>query len=239
MPFFTKKYNFFSFLGILLFFNSSFAQEVTVRGEIVGADSSTAIPFVYVINTNTGHGEMSDGNGKFFINADVSDSIIFSFIGYKRLKIPVKKLFHSEGSQCKIIMNETTYNLNQVVVSDFKLKPYENEYMKRVISGSKITTINAIQSPITALYMQFSKKGKEQQKLAKIFEDIFIQEEIGKKFNGETLRKLTGDENIDFEKFRKYCYYLSNDFIINNEGYDLYYRVMDCYYRWKEEGKGK
>jgi hypothetical protein len=87
--------------------------------------------------------------------------------------------------------------------------------------------------------MQFSKKGKEQQKLAKIFEDIFIQEEIGKKFNGETLRKLTGDENIDFEKFRKYCYYLSNDFIINNEGYDLYYRVMDCYYRWKEEGKGK
>ncbi len=239
MPFFTKKYSFFSFLGILLFFNNLFAQEVTVRGEIVGADSSTAIPFVYVINTNTGHGEMSDGNGKFFINADVSDSIIFSFIGYKRLKIPVKKLFHGEGSQCKIIMNETSYNLNQVVVSDFKLKPYENEYMKRVINGSKITTINAIESPITALYMQFSKKGKEQQKLAKIFEDIFIQEEIGKKFNGETLRKLTGDENIDFEKFRKYCYYLSNDFIINNEGYDLYYRVMDCYYRWKEEGKGK
>lgn len=239
MPFFTKKYNFFSFLALLLFFNNSYAQEVTVKGEIVGADSSTAIPFVYVINTNTGHGEMSDGNGKFFINADICDSIIFSFIGYKRLKIPVKKLYHGEGSFCKIIMNETTYNLNQVVVSDFKLKPYENEYMKRVISGSKITTINAIQSPITALYMQFSKKGKEQQKLAKIFEDIFIQEEVGKKFNGETLRKLTGDENIDFEKFRKYCYYLSNDFIINNEGYDLYYRVMDCYYRWKEEGKGK
>ncbi len=223
---------------LFLFFNSN-AQEVTVRGSIVGSDSSTAIPFVYVIDTNTGHGEMSDGNGKFVINANICDSIIFSFIGYKRLKVPVKKLFNGEGSQCKIIMNETTYNLNQVVVSDFKLKPYENEYMKRVISGSKISTINAIQSPITALYMQFSQKGKEQRKLAKIFEDIFIQEEVGKKFNGETLRKLTGDENIDFEKFRKYCYYLSNDFIINNEGYDLYYRVMDCYYRWKEEGKGK
>ena len=38
-----------------------------------------------------------------------------------------------------------------------------------------------------------------------------------------------------FEKFRKYCYYLSNDYIINHDGYDLYYRVMDCYYRWKEE----
>ncbi len=109
--------------------------------------------------------------------------------------------------------------------------------MKRVISNSKLKTINAVESPISALYMEFSKKGKEQKKLAKIFEEIFIQEEVGKKFNGETLRKLTGDETIDFEKFRKYCYYLSNDFIINTEGYDLYYRVMDCYYRWKEEGK--
>ena len=233
-----KSTNYVLYIFLFLIFNSN-AQEVTVRGSIVGADSSTAIAFVYVINTNTGHGEMSDGSGKFVINANICDSIIFSFIGYKRLKIPVKKLYQGEGSQCKIIMNETTYNLNQVIVSDFKLKPYENEYMKRVIAGSKIRTINAIESPITALYMQFSQKGKEQRKLAKIFEDIFIQEEVGKKFNGETLRKLTGDENIDFEKFRKYCYYLSNDFIINNEGYDLYYRVMDCYYRWKEEGKGK
>jgi hypothetical protein len=151
--------------------------------------------------------------------------------------MPVKTLYIEINKLCKVIMKETTYKINQVVVSEFKLKPYERDYMKRVISNSKLKTINAVESPISALYMEFSKKGKEQKKLAKIFEEIFIQEEVGKKFNGETLRKLTGDETIDFEKFRKYCYYLSNDFIINTEGYDLYYRVMDCYYRWKEEGK--
>jgi len=132
-------------------------------------------------------------------------------------------------------MTETAYKLNQVVVSDFKLKPYEKDYMKRVIQGSKTTVINGMNSPISALYMQFSQKGKEQRKLAKIFEDIFIKEEVAKKFNAETLRKLTGDETIDFERFRKYCFYLSDQFILTHEGYDLYYRVMDCYYRWKEE----
>lgn len=178
---------------------------------------------------------MSDGNGKFTVVADDRDSIIFSFVGYVRLKIPAGKLYKGFYKESKVVMVETAYKLNQVIVSDFKLKPYEKDYMKRVIQGSKTSVVNAMESPISALYMQFSQKGKEQRKLAKIFEEIFIQEEVAKKFNAETLRKLTGDETIDFEKFRKYCYYLSNDFIINHDGYELYSRVMDCYYRWKEE----
>jgi hypothetical protein len=193
------------------------------------------MPFVYVINAQTGQGQMSDGNGKFTIVAGEKDSIIFSFVGYVRLKISANKLYKGIYKECKVVMQETAYKLNQVTVSDFKLKPYEKDYMKRVIQGSKQNVINAMESPISALYMQFSQKGKEQRKLAKIFEEIFIQEAVSKKFNAETLRKLTGDDSIDFEKFRKYCYYLSNDYIVNHDGYDLYYRVMDCYYRWKEE----
>lgn len=195
------------------------------------------MPFVYVINATTGQGQMSDGNGKFTVTANDKDSIIFSFVGYVRLKIAASKLYKGIYKECKVVMVETAYKLNQVVVSEFKIKPYERDYMKRVIQNSKTTVVNAMESPITALYMKFSRKGREQDKLAKIFEDIFIQEEVAKKFNAETLRRLTGDDTIDFEKFRKYCYYLSNDYIINHDGYELYERVMDCYYRWKQEGR--
>ena len=237
MRFFNNSTYLLSFLIGLLCVGAMEAQQITLKGIIVSSDSTSVMPFAYVINTRTGQGQLSDMNGEFSITANLSDSVLFSFIGFQRLKIPVNKLYTGIEKVCKVIMKETTYKINQVVVSEFKLKPYERDYMKRVISNSKLKTINAVESPISALYMEFSKKGKEQKKLAKIFEEIFIQEEVGKKFNGETLRKLTGDETIDFEKFRKYCYYLSNDFIINTEGYDLYYRVMDCYYRWKEEGK--
>jgi hypothetical protein len=219
---------------LILLTSYGFSQNL-IKGIVTESDSTTPMPFVYVINAQTGQGQMSDGNGRFTIVAGEKDSIIFSFVGYIRLKIAAAKLYKGIYKECKVVMEETAYKLNQVVVSDFKLKPYEKDYMKRVIQGSKTTVINAMQSPISALYMQFSQKGKEQRKLAKIFEDIFIQEEVAKKFNAETLRKLTGDESIDFERFRKYCYYLSDDFIINHDGYELYYRVMDCYYRWKEE----
>lgn len=237
MRFFNNSTYLLPFLIGLLCVVKSEAQQITLKGTIYSSDSISVMPFAYVINTRTGQGQLSDVNGQFSIAANLTDTVLFSFIGYQRLKMPVNTLYIEINKLCKVIMKETTYKINQVVVSEFKLKPYERDYMKRVISNSKLKTINAVESPISALYMEFSKKGKEQKKLAKIFEEIFIQEEVGKKFNGETLRKLTGDETIDFEKFRKYCYYLSNDFIINTEGYDLYYRVMDCYYRWKEEGK--
>lgn len=221
-------------LAIFILSFQGFAQNL-IKGIVTEPDSITPMPFVYVINAETGQGQMSDGNGKFTVIANEKDSIIFSFVGYLRLKIPASQLYKGIYKECKVIMIETTYKLNQVIVSDFKLRPYEKDYMKRVIQGSKTNVINAMESPISALYMQFSQKGREQRKLAKIFEDIFIQEAVAKKFNAETLRKLTGDETINFEKFRKYCYYLSDDFIINHDGYELYYRVMDCYYRWKEE----
>ena len=237
MRFFNNSTYLLPFLIGLLCVVKSEAQQITLKGTIYSSDSISVMPFAYVINTRTGQGQLSDVNGQFSIAANLTDSVLFSFIGYQRLKMPVKTLYIEINKLCKVIMKETTYKINQVVVSEFKLKPYERDYMKRVISNSKLKTINAVESPISSLYMEFSKKGKEQKKLAKIFEEIFIQEEVGKKFNGETLRKLTGDETIDFEKFRKYCYYLSNDFIINTEGYDLYYLVMYCYYRWKEEGK--
>ena len=206
-----------------------------IKGIVTESDSTTPMPFVYVINSKTGQGQMSDGNGKFIIAASEKDSIIFSFVGYLRLKIAASKLHKGGYKECLVVMKETAYKLNQVIVSDFKLKPYEKDYMKRIIKGSKTSVVNAMESPISALYMQFSQKGIEQRKLARIFEDIFIKEEVAKKFNPDILRKLTGDDQVDFEKFRKYCYYLSNDFILSHDGYDLYYRVMDCYYRWKEE----
>ncbi len=38
------------------------------------------MPFVYVINSQSGQGQMSDGNGKFTIVADDKDSIIFCIV---------------------------------------------------------------------------------------------------------------------------------------------------------------
>lgn len=227
--------HYFLYIFLLLCFLAKTQNVLTIKGVVLDPDSTTPMPFVYVINNSTGDGQMSDFNGKFALGAKLKDTLLFSFVGYLKLKIPVKQLYNENGADARVVMKQISYTLSQVAVSDFKLKPYEKDYMQRVIDHSKMPVVNALQSPITAIYMQLSKKGREQRKLARIFEDIFEEEAVAKKFNPEILRNLTGDDSIDFETFRKYCYYLSNDYILSHDGYDLYYRVMDCYYRWREE----
>lgn len=217
-------------------FNHLFSQQL-IKGVIVEGDSISPMPFVYVINKTTGNGTMSDNSGSFYLKTNPNDTLIVSFVGYVKLKIPVAKLKPNANGEVKVVMRKIIYNLNPVTVSAFKIKPYEREKMKKVIEDSKIRPINAMESPITALYMQFSREGKEKRKLASIFEQILIDEEVNKKLNAEILRKLTGDDTVDFPRFRKYCFSLTDYYILSHDGYDLYYKVMECYYRWKDEGR--
>jgi hypothetical protein len=196
----------------------------------------TPMPFVYAISKSTGNGTMSDNSGKFYLTIQPNDTLLFSFVGYLKLKVPVSKLGPDLQKEVKIIMKQLGISLNAVTISTFKIKDYEREHMNKVISQSHMGTVNAISSPITALYEQFSKRGKEKRKLAQIYEQVLIDEQVQKKLNPDILRNLTGDTDINFDQFRKYCYYLSDAYILSHDGYDLYYRVMECYYSYKGVG---
>ena len=212
--------------------NHLYAQNL-VRGQVFDEDTTEVLPFVYVINKNTNLGTVSDVNGSFAIKAQEQDTLIFSYTGYIKKYIPVsflKKLNH------KIVMKKNIYALKPVNITILKYENYEKDYMKRVIDKTQMPVISTISSPITALYMQFSKKGREMQRLARIFEEIFLQEQIQKKINPQILYQLTGDPNVDIEALRKFCnFYLSDYYILTHDGYELYKQVLECYYRYKYE----
>lgn len=199
------------------------------------------MPFVNLINQRNGNGTITDYNGHFTIIAQNNDTLIFSYVGFARKKIPVaqiKNLNDSTKRVLKVVMKAMMVNLAPISVAATRYKPNEIDYMKRYTKEHrKLTLLENAESPITALYNQFSRKGKEQRKLREIFERILIEEEVAKKFNPEILRQLTEDEFIDYYAFRKYCWYISDDFILSHEGYDLYAPIMDCYKRWKADGK--
>ena len=207
----------------------------TIEGWVFEEDTTKIMPFVYVINKNTNFGTVSDVNGHFVVKANTNDTLLFSYTGFIKKYIPVSLL---PSLRYKIIMKKNIYALKPVNVTVLRYENYEKDYMKRVIEKSQIPVIDVVSSPITALYMQFSKKGREIQKLSKIFEDIFIQEQVQKKLNPQILYQLTGDANVDLEALRKFCnFYLSDYYILSHDGYDLYQRVLECYYRYKYEKK--
>ncbi len=223
---------FFVILNVLCFVEFSYSQGI-VRGKILDEDTTQVLPFVYVINKNTNFGTVSDDKGFFSVKANEEDTLIFSYTGYVKQYIPVQ---YMKKVNYTMRMKKSVYSLKPITISVLRYENYEKDYMKRVIDKTQMPLINALSSPITALYMQFSKKGREMQRLSRIFEDILIKEQVERKVNSQILYQLTGDANVDIEALRKYCgFYLSDYYILNHDGYDLYSRVLECYYRYKYE----
>lgn len=206
-----------------------------LRGRVVEKDSNSVMPFVYIINKSNGNGTMSDNDGRFYLATNEDDTLVCSYVGFAKAYIPVKQLKKDAKGEVKLVMIQMPVNLDVVNVTAFRIKPYEREYMNDIIDRSKVKTLNYFQSPITALYMQFSKEGRQVRKLAAIFEQIMIEEQVQKKLSREILVRLTGDDSINYEAFRKYCYYVNDYFIVNHDGVELYSRVMECYRRWKSD----
>jgi hypothetical protein len=226
----------------LLLTLGSFAQKkFSITGTVFDTDSVSPMPYVYLINQTNGNGTITDYNGRFTIIARNTDTIVFSYLGYARKKFPVslvKNLTDSTKKPLTVIMRRMLVDLAPVTAFSYKIKQNEIDYMKRYIKQhAAVKGLNVLQSPITALYDQFSRKGKENRKLQQIFEQILIREEVDKKFNPEILRQLTEDEFVDFDKFRRYCWFVSDQFILSHEGYDLYAPIMDCYRHYKADGK--
>ncbi len=221
----------------LLFVNYSNSQ-INLTGKVFEKDSSSVIPFVYIINKGNGNGTMSDANGNFRISTSQTDTLIFSSVGFMKKYLPVNEILKQQNyNDLKIFLKNTPINLSIVTVNTFKIKPYERDYMNSVIDKSNIRKLDYATSPISALYMQFSKEGRQLRKLAAIFEQVLLEEQASKKFNAEIFRQLTGDDKIDYDAFRKYCYSCSDYYIVSHEAYDIYMKIMECYKNWKREGR--
>jgi len=60
-----------------------------VKGKVTSASDGLPVPNVNVISKNSDKGTITDFDGKYSINVDAEDILIFEYIGFKKLEIPV------------------------------------------------------------------------------------------------------------------------------------------------------
>ncbi len=98
-------------LSCFLFFCACglLAQSV-VSGKVID-ENGESIPFVTVVKKGTTTGTTTDINGRYNINASPSDTIIFSFIGYRKVEI-----IPGTRAEIDILMEPHLATLDEVVV---------------------------------------------------------------------------------------------------------------------------
>ena len=80
------KLNFLKILFFVLLSVKSFSQEKVI-GIVENDADSKPISNVHVINLNKVVGVITDKSGSFEIDADVNDTLYFSYLGFKSIKI--------------------------------------------------------------------------------------------------------------------------------------------------------
>jgi hypothetical protein len=104
----------FLFLIAFLFLQTASAQETSISGKVTDALTNEPVPFATVIFKGTTTGTNTDMDGKFNLSsANPTDSIICTLVGYKPVKMRVKK---GQVQVINIVLSASKVELNEVVI---------------------------------------------------------------------------------------------------------------------------
>ena len=240
------------------FFFIIFSQLILGQEKVIGVIENDAdskpISNVHVINLNSVIGTISNNDGVFEINASVNDTIFFSYLGFKSIKVRVTNdLIKFKNS--KIKLTELAYALEEIIVTPYKLTGYLEIDAKNVpISksyrynipglpskgyeagsrnpGALSKVFGAIFNPVDFLYNLFGKKPKQLKKLQLMKDDFRIRELLSSKFDRETLVELLQIEKFDIDEILRNCSY-SESFIVNANDLQILEAISQCYEEFK------
>lgn len=169
---------------------------ITIKGKVVDTSKMVSFYNVMIVNKTEGKGIFGSYDGTFSITVKKSDLIGFSVTGYKTQTMSFKNKAYKKEYYVTIYLEMLSVTAEKVVVKPYKtLKELQEEraaIAKREVP--QITGVNVLQSPITALYMQFSKREKTKRLIAEMeYEDQ--KREVVK----EILRVYVHNDIIDLE----------------------------------------
>lgn len=241
---------------ILLFAGlAGFAQEsTTVKGIVVDASNGKNLESVNIVNLNQVRGTSSNSQGKFEISAKANDTLHFSYLGFKSIKVRVTNDWIKFG-ESTIELTELALALEEVVVNQLKLTGYLKVDINQVpiksnyrysISGLPTTgyeggqskpgavskVLGAIFNPADFLYKAFGKKPNELRKLKKMRQDDEIRNQLASRFDREMLTVLLNIPRVDLDLIVSECNY-SADFIRTANDLQMLDAISECYEEYK------
>ncbi|MCK7589917.1 carboxypeptidase-like regulatory domain-containing protein [Subsaxibacter sp. CAU 1640] len=243
-------------LSFLLTASLCFSQEeeITVKGTVISTTTTQPLESVNIVNLNLVKGTSSDENGQFEIRAKANDTLHFSYLGYKSIKVKVTNDWLKFGD-VKIEMTELALALEEVVVKQLKLTGYLEVDIAQVpiktnyrysISGLSTAgyesgnnskqgltkVLGSIFNPADLLHNIFGKKPKEMRKLRQMKQDDEIRNLLATRFDREMLMVLLQVDKVDLDEIVSQCNY-SKDFIETANDLQILDAINECYEEYK------
>ncbi|HSP11165.1 MAG TPA: carboxypeptidase-like regulatory domain-containing protein [Salegentibacter sp.] len=245
------KYTLFLFL---LFFTGFYAAaQNVVSGTVMNAADDKPIERVHIVNLNQVKGAVSAEDGKFELPAKVNDTLYFTYLGFKSIKVRVTNDWMKYGN-VKVKMTELGIALEEVVVSSVTLTGYleidaknipiyENQrysisglntgYEAGTNSPSAVSKVlGSLFNPADLVNNIFGKRPQQMRKLRQMKEDDEIRNLLRNKFDRETLVALLQINKVEIDEILGRCNY-SRDFMRSANDLQILDAISGCYEEYK------
>ena len=241
----------FFYLSLFAFTLLKAQDQIQVFSAVV-ENESTGFPMesVHVLNLTQIIGTTTDKNGRFEIKVSANDTLYFSYLGFKPLKVAVTNDLMKFGN-AKFELTELALALEEIILRPYQLTGILDIDAKNIpintakrysVSGlpnigyeagnrnpySITKTFKAILSPVDFLHNLFSQKEKQLRKLKKMREDDEIKNLLSSKFNREILTQLLYVSKVEIYEILRGCNF-SDTFIKDSNDLQILEAISECY----------
>tara|TARA_B100001109_G_scaffold255527_1_gene259047 strand:- start:1852 stop:2604 length:753 start_codon:yes stop_codon:yes gene_type:complete len=238
---------------LFLFVFKSISQE---NFSAIVENESTGLPMssVHVLNLTQVIGSITDQKGLFKIKVNVKDTLYFSYLGFKPLKIAVTNDMLKFGNS-KFVMTELAFALEEIEVRPYQLTGYLDIDVKNSpINTAKRYSISGLPNlgyesggrnprniskaignlfnPLDLLNNMFGKNAIQMRKLKRMREDDGIKNLLISKFDRQVLIQLLGIKRIDIDEILRNCNY-SDAFISEANDLQILEAISKCYEEYR------
>lgn len=207
-------------------------------GRTITSSTAEIVQLASIQNLTNGKRAISNRQGYFKIQASLTDTILFTSVGYDSLKFQLSFVCDAISDDTIVIfMKSKVVKLKEVriVTSNPKrdsLARAAAEFLKndplmnnndRILKRDK----GGLMNPITAMYEQFSKAGRDMAKFEEFVAYMEVQKMVDKRYNRNVVLRVTTISELRVDEFMRFCK-LDKQFILESDDYHLIKAIKDC-----------
>ncbi|MFT4603215.1 MAG: hypothetical protein ACI857_003403 [Arenicella sp.] len=236
----------FLFLSLLLALSLASISQVnyqdslvTVHGNVKDSVFNVGFYDLVVVNKSVGKGIFGNSDGSFSITVKKKDKIGISVVGYQTLYISFADSSYKKRYSVNLFIESLEYTSETVIVVPIKTLDQLKEERQAIAKRETpvVTVSNAISSPITALYIAFSKREKTKRRIAEMeFQDQ--QDDVVR----EILRLYVHNDIVDlssadYDEFIRFLH-LNTEFLKRATDYELITYIQEKFEHFEKIKEG-
>ena len=147
------------------------AQDVTVHGQVQGGDGERTFYDLMSVSRRLRTGNFGNVDGSFTVSALRNDTLLIGAGGYVTRTVPLSEYTDAELAALKVTLRPWEIQLKPVaVLPERTLKEIQADIDKLGYDEKDYRTagVNALQSPITFLYQEFSRRERSKRMVAEL-----------------------------------------------------------------------